>query len=86
MTKFQDKRFSVSMGESDYGDNWERTFGKKEEAAPMPVTGRWEEGVRIVPEVDPVGDPLAYIRLHWAAYEMRLPLTLLVALRELVKE
>ena len=29
MTQFQNKRFSVSMGEGDYGDNWERTFGKE---------------------------------------------------------
>ncbi len=36
MTQFQNKRFSVSMGGGDYGDNWERTFGKREpEAKPL---------------------------------------------------
>ncbi len=29
MTQFQNKRFSVSMGGGDYGDNWERTFGPR---------------------------------------------------------
>ena len=55
MTEFMKKVLSVPMqGDESYRDNWERTFGKKDDSEPETV----RDPVTSVSDVPPIAKPL----------------------------